>query len=223
MAPARQFLPVRITYIKWRSSRMDVSVISQSQSQVISHQYIHWCCCLCQRSLEVWLPSEAIIKTLPSVDKSFLGSACLNTRTNAHSCSMFDRTNGEPTERFPQSIKECVKQVACRGREGHESGRQTATKARWVLCARTHVVQTPRSPEPRQLTRTGKPRDVKTNSGSTHPGAEVMGRRQSRNLRRSESNLMPGGRPRGRNHILTSHERESTGAAGNRNVNIGYP
>lgn len=36
--------------------------------------------------------------------------------------------------------------------------------------------------EPRQLTRTGKPHNVKTNSGSTHPGAEVMGRRQSRNL-----------------------------------------
>ncbi|ROI16340.1 Calmodulin-binding transcription activator 1 [Anabarilius grahami] len=84
-------------------------------------------------------------------------------------------------------------------------------------------LKTSLSPEPRQLPRTGKPRDVKTNSGSTHPGAEVMGRRQSRNLQCSESNLMPGGRPRGRNHILTSHERESTGAAGNRNVNIGYP
>lgn len=92
-----------------------------------------------------------IIKTLSSVHKSFLSPGCLNAHTITQSCSMFDQTWVHhragwyrpgvlsTSERFPQSIKEYVKQVVCRGCEGHESGRQSVTKASWFLYARSHV------------------------------------------------------------------------------------
>lgn len=72
---------VSSTYVKRRSSRMDVS---ESQSQMISHRYMSWCL-----RVQFGLPSEAVIKTPASVtstretvDKSHSSRSRTNTHTD---------------------------------------------------------------------------------------------------------------------------------------------
>lgn len=93
MAPARLFRAISSrthhissTYIKRMCSRMDVYVISESQSRVISHRYVWWCL-----RAQFGLPSEAVIKTPASVtstkeavDKSHSSHSHTHSRVHKH-------------------------------------------------------------------------------------------------------------------------------------------